>query len=320
VQTKAARARYGRRLLRLAIIAIVVVGFVLMLRGLALRDLAVAVAHARLWPIVAASAIAIGVYVFKALSWRIMMEPRFRIPVVRLLRYTIVAYAVSAITPARAGEAVRVWLLNRRDNVDTATSVAVATSEKVLDAVSLLVLAAPLPWLLPLPAWVEHGLCAMAGLVAVGAAVAVFASARIAPSSWFGRFLASLERRPRELGLALALLLVGWVIDLGAVILVLYAVGISAPWSGALLVMVVVNVVIALPSTPAHVGTFELGALVVLVSVLHIPKEPALSFAVLYHATQSLPTVVLGFVLEWRLLLSRGPMGDSLPHTRKPEE
>lgn len=304
----------SRLLVRLGVTAGVVVGVGLMLRGLALGALADALARARVWPLIAASAIALAVYVFKAISWRIMLAPRFDVSLPRLVRYTVIAFAASAIAPARAGELVRVWLLKRRDHVDAATSIAVATSEKALDAVSLLVLAAPLPWLLPLPAWVAQGLLALTALVAIAVGVIAFASGWIPPGSWPGRVIAALERRPRQLARVFVALLVGWLIDLGAVILVLYALDLSTvPWSGALLVLVVVNVAISIPSTPAQIGTLELGALIPLVDILHVAKEPAIAFALVYHATQIVPTLVLGLALEWRLVLGRGAEIEARP-------
>jgi glycosyltransferase 2 family protein len=305
--------KLARPLLRLAITAGVVVGIILMLRGLAIDELAHAIGNARLWPVLAASVIALGVYALKAVSWRIMLAPRFRISLPRLVRYTIVAFAASAIAPARAGEVVRVWLLKRRDGVDPPTSIAVATSEKALDVLSLLVLAAPLPWLLPLPAWVAHGMWAIAGIVALAVPVVMLASARVRRESWAGRFLAALERRPRELVVCFLVLLLGWLADLGAVMLVLYALDISVPWSGALLVLFLVNVAISLPSTPAQLGTLELGALIALVDILHVAKEPAVAFALVYHATQILPTLVLGLALELRLVFVRGVIRDADP-------
>lgn len=304
----------SRLLVRLGITAGVVVGVGLMLRGLALGELADALARARVWPLIAASAIALAVYVFKAISWRIMLAPRFDVSLPRLVRYTVIAFAASAIAPARAGELMRVWLLKRRDRVDAATSIAVATSEKALDAVSLLVLAAPLPWLLPLPAWVAQGLLALTALVAIAVGVVAFAAGWIPPGSWPGRVVAALERRPRQLARVFVALLVGWLIDLGAVILVLYALDLSTvPWSGALLVLVVVNVAISIPSTPAQIGTLELGALIPLVDILHVATEPAIAFALVYHATQIVPTLVLGLALEWRLVLGRGAAVEARP-------
>jgi len=301
----------SRLLLRLAFTACLGLGIVLMLRGLAVGALADAVARARLGPLPAASAIALAVYVLKAISWRIMLAPRFDVSVPRLVRYTIIAFAASAMAPARAGEIVRVWLLKRRDRVDAATSVAVATSEKALDVFSLLAMAAPLPWLLPLPAWVAHGLLALAAGATAVVVVILFVSALIPPGSWPGRFVAALERRPRQLALVFVALLVGWLIDLVAVVLVLYALDLtSVGWSGALLVLVIVNVAISIPSTPAQLGTLELGALIPLVDILHVAKEPAIAFALVYHATQIVPTLVLGLALEWRLVLGREAEAD----------
>lgn len=308
----------SRLLLQLGITACVIVGVVLVLRGLALGELAAALARARLWPLIAASAIALVVYVLKAISWRIMLAPRFDVSIPRLVRYTTIAFAASAIAPARAGELVRVWLLKRRDDVDAATSVAVATSEKALDAVSLLAVAAPLPWLLPLPAWVEHGLLALTAVVAAAVVVVVFVGGVIPPGSWPGRVIAALERRPRQLARVFGALLVGWLIDLVAVFLVLYALDLtSVGWSGALLVLVIVNVAISIPSTPAQLGTLELGALLPLVDILHVAKEPAIAFALVYHATQIVPTLILGLALEWRLVVGRGVAGEA-PLARRP--
>ena len=70
-----------------------------MLRGIAVQELADAVANARLWPVIAASAIAISVYVLKAVSWHVMLRPRFELRLTRLVRYTIVAFAASAMAP-----------------------------------------------------------------------------------------------------------------------------------------------------------------------------------------------------------------------------
>jgi glycosyltransferase 2 family protein len=296
-------AQLWRPVLRLAISGGVIVAIVVMVRGLAAGELVEALANARVWPLIAASAIAIGVYALKAVSWRIMLAPRFPLRLSRLVRYTIVAFAASAITPARAGEVIRIWLLKRRDGVDAATSIAVATSEKAMDVFTLLVVAAPLPWLLLLPAWLEHGMWVLACMTVAAIPAVVLLGRRVRPDSWWGRFLAALERRPRQLLAVFFVLLVGWFADIVAVLLVMYALDISVSWPGALLVLFVVNVAIALPSTPAQLGTHQLGALIPLVDILHVAKEPAVAFALVYHATQILPTLVLGIALEWRLLL-----------------
>jgi len=58
------------------------------------------------------------------------------------------------------------------------------------------------------------------------------------------------------------------------------------------------------PSTPAQVGALEVGALAAL-QLLHVDKEPALAFALLYHAAQVLPLIAAGLLFELRLVLGR---------------
>jgi len=57
-----------------------------------------------------------------------------------------------------------------------------------------------------------------------------------------------------------------------------------------------------MPTTPAHVGAFEVGALVAL-RALGVPEEAGLAFALVYHALQSLPLAIIGLV-ELRFILS----------------
>ena len=126
-----------------------------------------ALSTAKLWPLLIAAVLNFLCLLGKAACWRIMLAPRHRVPVLRLFRYTVAAFAASALAPARAGELLRVWVLKRRDGVPAADTAAVAVSEKLLDGISMLILVAPVPWLLPgLPSWVS-------GAIALCAAIAI---------------------------------------------------------------------------------------------------------------------------------------------------
>src|SRR5262249_46787786 len=113
---------------------------------------------------------------------------------------------------------------------------------------------------------------------------------------------------PKRLFGCLAVLVAVWLADLGEGMLVLYAVDIHLPIAAGLLILFTLNLAITLPSTPAQVGALEVGALAAL-DLLHVPSEPALAFALLYHALQVLPLIVAGLALELRLVLGREPPG-----------
>jgi hypothetical protein len=304
-----------RRLaLVLRLLAIAVVGACLwfFVRKIAWDELGTSFANAKLWPLAIAAALNFVCLWGKAACWRVMLAPRFTVPTRRLFRYTIAAFAASTLAPARAGEVLRVWTLKRRDGVPVADTAAVAVAEKLLDGVTMLILVAPLPWLLPgLPAWVGRSILLCAG-VAVGVFIGLYiAVGRVATAqpSWFSRFIAGMHvvRSPSRLLLAMTLLFLVWAADLGEVMLVLYAVGVHLPIAAGLLILFTLNLAIMMPSTPAQVGALEVGAMAAL-NLLHVPYEPALAFALLYHALQVLPLIVAGLALEWRLVLGREPV------------
>ncbi len=298
---------------RIVAIAAIATGLWFFVREMDWDSLADAFRSAKLWPLVLAAVLNFACLYGKAACWRIMLAPRFDVPTSRLMRYTIAAFAASAIAPARAGEVLRVWVLKRREGVPAADTAAVALSEKLLDSITMLLICAPLPWLVPgLPGWVGGTMAACAG-VAVGIFIGLYiAVGRIdAPhegSSWLKRFIAGMHvlRSPKRLFASLAVLVAVWAIDLGMVILVAHSVGVGLSPAEGLLVLFTLNVTIAVPSTPAQVGAFEVGALVAL-RLLHVPDAPALAFALLYHVIQVIPLIAAGLALELRLVLGREP-------------
>jgi uncharacterized membrane protein YbhN (UPF0104 family) len=296
--------------LRLAAIGLVAGLLWLFAHRLEWGKLADALRGATLWPLALAAALNFVCLWGKAVCWRILLAPRFHVKIARLFRYTVAAFATSVIAPARAGEVVRVWTLKRRDGVPVADSAAVAVAEKLLDGVSMLLLVAPLPWLLPdLPAWVGEVILACAAIALTLLVALYIAVGRIdggAGTSWLRRFIAGMHvvRSPKRLVASLATLIGVWAADFAMVNLVLYAVGIRVPIASGLLILFTLNLTIAVPSTPAQIGALEVGAIAA-TDLLGIPREPAFAFALLYHALQVLPLLAAGLALELPLVLGR---------------
>jgi uncharacterized protein (TIRG00374 family) len=271
---------------------------------------------AKAWPLVLAAVLNFVCLWGKAVCWRLMFAPRHKVSVLRLFRYTIATFAASAIAPARAGEVLRIWTLKRRDGVPPADTAAVAVAEKLLDGISMLLIVAPVPWLLPgLPMWVVGSIagCAAIAIAAfIGLSIAVSRVGAVSPidegkvRSVFRRFITGMHvlRSPKRLIAALCVLVLVWTADLGEVVAVLHAVDIHLPIAAGLLILFTLNLAIVLPSTPAQVGALEVGALAAL-KLLHVDQEPALAFALLYHAAQVIPLIAAGLIFELRLVLGR---------------
>jgi uncharacterized membrane protein YbhN (UPF0104 family) len=241
-----------------------------------------------------------------------VLAPRYLVPVTALFRYTIAAFAASVIAPARAGELIRVWVLKKRHAVPIADIAAVAITEKLLDGLSMMMIVAPVPWLVPgLPSWVGRAMFACGAIALVIFAAVWFAVGRLEPgegASWFARFIGGMHvvRSPKRLLLATGALLLTWCADLGMIHLVMYAVGIQVPFGAGLLVLFTLNLTIAVPSTPGQVGALEAGVLAA-TRLLHIDDAPAFAFALLYHVLQILPLLVVALITEAPLMLMRPP-------------
>jgi uncharacterized membrane protein YbhN (UPF0104 family) len=296
--------------IRLGAIALVAVLLWLFIRKIDWRQVGEHLENAKLLPLLIGAALNFVMLFGKALTWRIMLAPKHEVPTTHLVRYTLVAFSASVLAPARAGELLRLWLLKKRDGVPIADSAAVAIAEKLLDALTMLVLVAPLPWLLPdLPAWVTHSILICSAIAVVAFAVLYIAVGRVevhAQSNWFARLIGGMHvlRSGHRLALSFTTLAVVWIADLLMITLVAYAVGIHLPVEACLLILFTLNLAIMAPSTPAGVGALEVGALAA-TNLLGIPSEPAFALAVLYHIAQIVPLIVVGLVLEWRLVLGR---------------
>lgn len=297
--------------IRILVIGVIAAALWWLVREMDFARLGKSLRSARLWPLVLAAALNFVCLWGKAVCWRIMLAPRHKVPVGRLFRYTIAAFAASAIAPARAGEVLRVWTLKRRDGVPAADTAAVAVAEKLLDGISMLILVAPVPLLLPgLPSWVAGwmlGCAALAITLFIALYIAVGRADEKPPGrTLIRRFLIGMHvlRSPKRLLGSLVLLILVWSADLGEVMAVLYAVDIHLPVAAGLLILFALNLTIAVPSTPAQFGALELGAITAL-KLLHIGDEQAAAFALLYHALQVVPLIAAGLILEARLVLGR---------------
>jgi uncharacterized membrane protein YbhN (UPF0104 family) len=254
-------------------------------------------------PLGSALALAALAVVAHAAYWRTLVRTTADVPLRAMTAYTFASYAANTLLPLRAGEALRVWLVRRHHGVPLALSGAVIAIEKVADVTSMLVVVAPLPWLVPgLPPSVARALHILP--FAVCALLVVVALASRSGLRW--KFLSGFEvvRSVRVAALGFAFVLLAWVLDIGAILSILAATHIGPSLGKALVVILLVNLAIAIPSTPGQVGTHELGSTVAL-RLLGVPPEQAIAFALFYHLTQLAPVLVLG--LYSARLLSRLP-------------
>jgi uncharacterized protein (TIRG00374 family) len=279
-----------------------------------LRD---ALAGLRLgWIFPAAAALGVGV-LLRAWRWQLLFERGSRPAYPHVLNAQLVGYLFNTILPARAGELVRIQVLGTRAAISRAEVLGTVVLERAYDLVVLIGLLAIAAPFLPSIGWLRAVLVLGAVLVVLLAAAAVVvrrfgtrgASALLRPLALLPGIDA--ERAERiagnvVLGLAglrvtkLAITAIGvtaasWLALAASAWLLLLGTDIEPSFGMALLILVATNLVLAIPSAPAGLGSFE-AATVVALAAYGVDRADALSYALVLHALNALPYVAVGYV------------------------
>jgi uncharacterized membrane protein YbhN (UPF0104 family) len=292
----------GRAVAMLAVAA----GVVLVARTVDGRALWRVFAEVSVPLVLAAGALHFVTLGWKAEYWRATIAPVAKVPLRAMLRYEIVCATASALFPARAGDVLRVVVLHRERGVPLRYGGSIAAMEKGADVLSLMLVAAPIPWLLhasglEVPPWVRRA-TQLVALFAL-AAMVLASIAALVPSVRSLLHFPAVSRPSRLVGRALGAVVLSWATDLVEIALVLAAVGLHASPGAACLVLLSIAVAICVPVAPGHAGSLELGAIAAL-DVLGAPRDRAIAFALLYHAMQIVPVVVAGLWMGRGLLSS----------------
>ncbi len=273
-----------------------------------------------LWLLPALAALAFSVLV-KAVRWRLLFPPATRPPVGATTRALLVGYFFNNVLPARAGEAVRVLALHRDAGTSRAEALATAVSERIYDILALLVLLFAAAPFLPEVTWLRSA--AWLALVIVAATLALFvvlARWGERPLRFLLRPLARLPRvdderldfaaaslvrglsglhRPRLAALAFAVTLGSWLVLAASFWLAMAGFDLGTGFDAALLVVVATNLAMIIPSSAAAVGVFEAATLVAL-GAYGVDDSRALAYAVVLHALNFFPFILMGLYLVHR--------------------
>lgn len=288
-------------------------------------------------------------YVLRAVRWQVMLAPlgptRFSVA----LRATIIGFAASFILPARAGEVLRPWLLARREGFDASAAFATIIVERMLDLVTVLTLLAVFllafdPGMSVMDpavfATVRAGGLAAAIAAGVGLGVLFAFASRpallersvTAVTAWLPAALSSavtgmatafagglaVVREPSRLARALAWSFVLWLLIAGQTWIVSVALGVNMPPSGALLMIALLVVGVAVP-TPGAVGGFHEAYRIGATSFFGADNDHAVSAAIVLHAVGFVPTLIAGAVLMAQEGLSLSGLGAAAKQAKAEE-
>jgi glycosyltransferase 2 family protein len=245
------------------------------------------------------------VYGLQAARWREISRAR-DVTSTRFFEMVVTGVACNNVLPARLGDLLRARWLASSAHMPLGKALGTVVIDRACDLMALLVLlviglaaVATSEWIWTIAAGTAIVLVALAAVVAF---VRVYTDrhSRERRSRGVLRELArdTAEALAEPVGrrrpaLWLAVSLGAWGTWSLAAIAVAQAVGFDLGFVDALFVAAVMNLGVAIPSSPGFVGTYEwLG--VSALALLDVPSEHALAFAILLHACWYLPTTVGG--------------------------
>lgn len=263
----------------------------------------------------------------RALRWRWIMKPIKDVPAGSLFPAIVIGYMANSLLPARMGEFIRAHVIGRREGISRAASFATIVVERLFDGLSILViLVAVLCWIsIPVKgALLAAGGSALLLYVFVIAVVLagnykrdlVFRMLRIIfcflPEAYQQKMLRVIEslaegfeivERGHHLFVIAVYSFLIWLITAAGIYAMAIAFGYHLPYSAAVFILVLLTFAVMLPSAPGFMGTFHAGMVYGLM-VFGVPREVALSMAVLYHGLGLLPIVLLGLYYLWKEKIS----------------
>jgi len=255
--------------------------------------------------------------------WRLMFPPLRRPAFRPLTSAMLIGQALNVFTPFRLGDLLQASLV---ENENTAFVLGTQMLRIALDLFVLAGLVLVLLFQVELPAWwrgpgellLVTSVLALMGLVALiaGRKYIIRLLARLDARWPFSRgrgglvmgaeFLRSLEifNQPILIMTLLAGTIIIWAIYAAVNYVLLAAVGAPLSWLAALFLLAVLQLGVAIPSSPGRVGVFHYLAVQVL-AVFGVDQGMAVTYAVLLHLISVMLPAGLGAILAWRSGIGR---------------
>ena len=316
----------------------------LLLLGWTLRDVQPAellaqLRGAHLGLLLLSAAVATAIFPLRALRWVVLLEPTA--PTLRFMdawRAIAIGMMINNVLPARAGEVARAYAISRETRAVSFTSALASIAlDRVFDAIVVFALmfgAMLAPGFPPGATIGGRPATALIGTWGVTALILVFGGAvmvafrpevvrnlatrlvrRVVPR-WEPRVGDFVEhataglavlRSPSRFARVMFWTVLHWLTNALAFWIAFRAVGITAPFSGALFLQGLIAIGVAIPSSPGFFGPFEAFAKAGL-QIYGVPVTLAVTWAVGFHLLTFVPITALGAFYFSRLGLSLSDM------------
>lgn len=310
-----------------------IIFLVLALRGIDFGETANALRRVNIPIIFAVAANFILSMIAKAARWLLLLsvkkKPSFR----RTFSVLSIGLMVNAFLPTRLGEIARAYLLGEAEADSKVYILGTIAVEKASDLFSLLVLLALLLFRMALPEWLVAPARSTAIILVILVPVLAFLVwkrdfmiriveriDRVLPARWrgwlvrqAGHGLTSLEaiRKPRLLFGLILWSLVIWALSALTNYYAFIAFRLALPLEAALLLLLVLQIGTAVPSSPGSIGVFQYLVILAL-SFFGVEKNIALGYSLILYVVIFLPIAMLGIWGLWSERVSWNKLTEAL--------
>jgi uncharacterized membrane protein YbhN (UPF0104 family) len=280
------------------------------LRGIEWRQVGRIIAGADAGRLALCAAMVTAALFLRACRWRILLNAEGSVSVPTAFWATAAGFFGNNFLPARAGELVRTFVISSSSRLSSSYVLATALSERVADAIVLVVVSAAVVLTLPAqPGWLARaarpfailgllGAAAIALLPLLGPAAQALIARAPLPQALRPRVSRAVEQglrgirafhSARRLSGFVALTIAIWLVDALGTVVGGSALGLRIPLAAAFLLIAGLGVASALPSTPGYVGIYQFVAVTVLTpfgfsrtdAIAYILVAQALMYAVI---------------------------------------
>jgi len=287
--------------------------------------------------LVAAILITFISYSLRAVRWHYLLLPQKKAAPWNLISATMICYMANNLLPARLGEFVRAYVLAEKEHLESSSVFATLVLDRLFDGFSVLVILVITFFTVKLPPGMEKvqqglvtGGYVTLALYIVVIVFLVFLKRATSPTLKFvavvlspfpaklsssviplmGSFISGirLTSKPKELFALVFSSALIWSIAIWPVDLMLKAFRIDLPITASMFILVFLVFAVMVPASPGYIGTYHAACMYGLMA-FNVPKELALSVAIVMHSINFFPIIAIGFLFLWKDGISFSSLG-----------
>ncbi len=294
----------------------------------------------RLHFLLLAGAVTFFQQVIRAWLWRVLLEPVKKTGFMNRLLSLLIGFAANCLLPARLGEFIRASYLGRRENISGSSAFGTIVVERIFDGFTLLfiLLIGLMGTTFPDELQKVSGTLRTTGLTMFLAYILIIVfiigfkyrtdvfltifnrvlfflshPLRSRATDMIRNFSRGLVPMRNGQGWAQAIFysFFLWTSSLYQIQLVEFSIGLSLPFIATFLIMAMASFGVIIPSAPGFIGTFHLAAQYGFL-FYGVPREEALSAAILWHAAFFFPTILFGLIAFIWLQIPNGWLSEKV--------